>query len=258
MPQRKIVEIDQARCDGCGLCVPSCAEGAIQIINGKAKLVADVYCDGLGACLGECPQGAITVVEREAEAFNEEAARRHVSGLRSAHVRGPHTKRAAPPSGCPGTAMHDLTLNVLPQAPVGPPMPDEGATSAEPSALGHWPVQLHLVPPNAPFLKNADLLLVADCVPFALADFHRRFLRQRPVVIGCPKLDDTHAYVEKLSAMLRVSAIQSLTVVRMEVPCCLGLVRVAQAAMRAAGREVPLEEVTISIRGKVIQPRPNA
>lgn len=249
MAKRKIVEIDEAKCNGCGLCVPSCAEGAIQIVNGKAKLVSDVYCDGLGACLGECPEGAITVIEREAEAFDEGAARQHVSRLRSSH-----TRQAVPPSGCPGTAVRSLALNVLPQTPAEQAMPEEGLAGGEASALGHWPVQLHLVPPNAPFLKDADLLLVADCVPFALADFHRRFLRQRPVVIGCPKLDDTQSYVEKLSAMLRMSAIRSLTVVHMEVPCCLGLVRVAQSAMRAAGRDVPLEEVTISIRGKVVQP----
>lgn len=253
MAKRKIVEIDETKCNGCGLCVPSCAEGAIQIVHGKAKLVSDIYCDGLGACLGDCPQGAITVVEREAEAFDEDAARQHVSRLRSAP-----TKHGAPASGCPGTAIQNLTLTVLSPTPAGPAIADEGAASAEASALGHWPVQLHLVPPNAPFLKDADLLLVADCVPFALADFHRRFLRQRPVVIGCPKLDDTQSYVEKLSAMLRMSATRSLTVVRMEVPCCLGLVRVAQSAMRAAGREVPLEEVTISIRGKVVQPSPSA
>jgi len=208
MRKRRIVEIDETKCDGCGLCVPSCAEGAIQVIGGKARLVSDVYCDGLGACLGECPQGAIVIVEREAETFDQQAAHRHVAAMRN---------------------------------------PDE-----EPSALGNWPLQLHLVPPTAPYLQNADLLLVADCVPFALADFHRRLLRGRPVVIGCPKLDDGEAYVAKLVSILTLASIRSLTVVHMEVPCCQGLVRIAQAALQATGAQVPLEDVTISIRGKVL------
>ncbi len=212
MAKRKIVEIDESKCDGCGLCVPSCAEGAIQVIAGKARLVSDVYCDGLGACLGECPQGAITIVDREAEAFDEQAANRHVAAM-------------------------------------GKP------EAQEPSALGNWPLQLHLVPSTAPYLQNADLLLVADCVPFALADFHRRFLRGRPVVIGCPKLDDGEAYVAKLVSILTLASIRSLTVVHMEVPCCQGLVRIAQTALAATGAKVPLEDVTISIRGKVLNRR---
>ncbi len=254
MPQRNIVQIDETKCNGCGLCVPACAEGAIQIVGGKARLVSEVYCDGLGACLGECPQGAIRVIEREAQPFDEEAARQHVSNLK----RSPARRSAVSPSGCPGADVQSLVLSVLPQ-PSGGKTPGETQTAeGPPSALAYWPIQLHLVPPNAPFLDNADLLLVADCVPFAVADFHGRFLRRRPVVIGCPKLDDTHAYVEKLTAILRHSSIRSLTVVRMEVPCCLGLVRVARSAMQVAGRSVPLEEVTISIRGEVAGPGPNA
>jgi ferredoxin len=249
MPARKIVQIDEAKCNGCGLCVPSCAEGAIRIVGGKARLVADVYCDGLGACLGECPEGAITIAEREAEPFDEEGARRHVAELRAKAA----TQQPCAPAGCPGSAVRNLQLDLV--SP--PPAPDrpasqEGPADEEPSALGHWPIQLHLVPPNAPFLKEADLLLVADCVPFALADFHRRFLRGHPVVIGCPKLDDGQFYLNKLAAMLGMSSIRSLTIVHMEVPCCQGLVRIAQAAVRASDREVPLEEVTISIRGKVV------
>lgn len=251
MPQRKIVQIDEAKCDGCGLCVPSCAEGAIQIVGGKARLVSEVYCDGLGACLGECPQGAITVIEREAAPFDEAAAQRHVAEL---HARAASEPPRAP-AGCPGSAVSGFQLELAPtrQAP-GPAPPEQAQAGEEPSALAHWPIQLHLVPPNAPFLKDADLLLVADCVPFALADFHRRFLRGHPVVIGCPKLDDGQFYLNKLAAMIGMSAIRSLTIIHMEVPCCLGLVRIAQAAMRASGREVPLEEVTISIRGRVVRP----
>jgi Pyruvate/2-oxoacid:ferredoxin oxidoreductase delta subunit len=248
MPLRKIVRIDEAKCNGCGLCVPRCAEGAIQVAGGKARLVAEVYCDGLGACLGECPEGAITVVQREAEPFDEQAARRHV-----AQAAG------AAPLSCPGSAARSLDLPIV-SGPAGgsastaePVTAQTSGPPEEPSALSHWPVQLHLVPPHAQFLQGADLVLVADCVPFALADFHRRVLRGRPVVIGCPKLDDTQAYLAKLAAILSLARLKSLTVVHMEVPCCLGLVRVAQAAMRVAGVEVPLEEVTISIRGKVIK-----
>jgi Pyruvate/2-oxoacid:ferredoxin oxidoreductase delta subunit len=243
MAKRKIVEIDESKCNGCGLCVPSCAEGAIRIVEGKARLVAEVYCDGLGACLGEGPPGAITIAEREADPFDEEAARRHVAAIRS--VAPPAS--ADKPSGCPGSMVRDYRLHVVAPQAAEPLPPDE------PSALGHWPVQLHLVPPEAAFLRGADLLLVADCVPFALADFHRRFLGGRPVVIGCPKLDDTDAYLRKLVAILTLSSIRSLTVVHMEVPCCTGLVRIAQAALEATGAPVPLEEVTISIRGKVLQ-----
>ncbi len=261
MATRKIVQIDQSRCDGCGLCVPSCAEGAIQVIAGKARLLSDVYCDGLGACLGECPQGAIAIVEREAEAFDEQAVHRHVAATAKPPAQARERPAAIPvsaprPSGCPGSMARTLNVEVPPtgrSAPQGPG--GQGPPDEEPSALGNWPLQLHLVPPTAPYLQNADLLLAADCVPFALADFHRRFLRGRPVVIGCPKLDDGEAYVAKLVSILTLSSIRSLTVVHMEVPCCQGLVRIAQAALAATGAAVPLEDVTISIRGRVLNPR---
>jgi Pyruvate/2-oxoacid:ferredoxin oxidoreductase delta subunit len=264
MAKRKVVQIDEERCDGCGQCVPACAEGAIQIIEGKARLVSDVYCDGLGACLGECPQGAITIVEREAEAFDEQAVQQHVRRLRA------NAAPASPPSGCPGMAVRSF-----PEAPAptrrrsgdlagsGAGSGDAGTASAAapaahspesvPSALRNWPVQLQLVPPRAPFFKECDLLLVADCVPLAYADFHREFLRERPVVVGCPKLDDAQWYVEKLSAILAASSPKSLTVVHMEVPCCTGLVRIAEAAVKASGVNVPMEDVTISIRGEILE-----
>jgi NAD-dependent dihydropyrimidine dehydrogenase PreA subunit len=239
-----IVQIDEEKCDGCGLCVPSCQEGAIQVIDGKARLVSEVYCDGLGACLGHCPRGAITIIERDAEAFDEHAAMAHVRSLKQ-------TARSLPATGaCPGSAIRDLKLNVLPGEPF-PPSGEDGHGD-RPSGLANWPVQLHLVPPEAPFLNSADVLLVADCVPFAYADFHRRFLNGRPVVIGCPKLDDGQLYVEKLAHMLRVAGIKSLTVLHMEVPCCTGLERIAQAAMDSAKVQIPLESVVISIRGKLL------
>jgi len=264
MARRKVVEIDQEKCNGCGLCIPACAEGALEIVGGKARLVADLYCDGLGACLGECPQGAITVVEREADDFDEQAAR-PPRGYPAAAARG----QGAGPGGqgterrgeelpiraaCPGSTAVDLQFGRIEPPPVS------GAEEASPapvsSRLGNWPVQLHLVPPHAPFLKNADLLLVADCVPFALADFHGRFLGKRPVVIGCPKLDDADFYVEELAQILTVAEINSLTVIHMEVPCCTGLVRIAESALRSAGKELRLEDVTISIRGRIVSPGP--
>lgn len=257
---RKIVEIDEAKCDGCGLCVPSCAEGAIQIIDGKARLVSDVYCDGLGACLGHCPQDAIRIVERPAEAFDEEAARQHVAGAASHSTPAKAQPRPAH-GGCPGAAMHDLRLNVMPARrppalPVMPPTAAGRSAPDEPSAasgLANWPVQLHLAPPTAPYFQQADLLLVADCVPFACADFHARFLDGRPVVIGCPKLDDGSAYVDKLARILSESSVRSVTVVHMEVPCCTGLVRIARAAIALCGRPIPLHDATVSIRGQVLE-----
>jgi len=240
--KRKIVEIDEAKCNGCGLCVTACAEGAIQIVDGKARLVSEVYCDGLGACLGECPQGAITITERDASPFDETVAR----------LREPQPAAASCSGGCPGSRVQDLRLNVLPAASDEPKALPSLSESAR-SALRNWPVQLRLVPPHAPFLCDADLLLTADCVPFALADFHERYLQGRPVVIACPKLDNVQPYVEKLAAMFTLGSIRSLTVVHMEVPCCSGLMQIVQAARQASGVEIPLREVVISTRGVVLR-----
>lgn len=248
MALRKIVEIDETKCDGCGQCAPACAEGAIQVIHGKARLVADVYCDGLGACLGHCPRDAIRVIEREAPEFDEAAVHRRLAGQRSAHAAaGPRQ------GGCPGSALRQFSLPlVCPSVPGGTPSGRPSEPSSEASRLTHWPVQLHLVPPGAPFLRDADLLLTADCVPFAMPDFHARILRGRPVLIGCPKLDDGAYYVEKLAAMLRQSGPRGLTVVHMEVPCCTGLLRIAEAAKALAGVDVPLESLVVSIRGNLL------
>lgn len=253
--RRKIIEIDETKCDGCGLCVPSCAEGAIQIVDGKARLVTDVYCDGLGACLGECPKGAITIIERQAEPFDEQAARQRARHLRRTSSPAASEDQAASPA-CPGLITRNLQLDVRgPQpAPEAQEPSDALDASRTPSGLGNWPVQLHLVPPNAPFLKDAELLLVADCVPFALADFHARFLRRRPVVIGCPKLDDADLYVQKLAEIMTASNIKSVTVIHMEVPCCTGLVWIAEKALRMSGSDAPLEDVAVSIRGGIVPP----
>jgi len=235
---RRIVRIDEEKCDGCGLCVPACAEGAIQLIDGKARLVSDVYCDGLGACLGECPQGAITIEERDANPFDEAAAREHVAALEDSTPEVP--------CGCPGSMVMELE---------GEPAFGDADAGAEPSALRNWPVQLKLVPPNAPYFQGADLLLVADCVPFAVAGFHARFLRGRPVVVGCPKLDDAAFYSEKLAELLRQSEVNSITVVHMEVPCCSGLTRIAEGALAASGKSVEARDVTISIQGEILRER---
>ena len=234
---REIVKIDEEKCDGCGLCVPACAEGAIQIIDGKARLLADNLCDGLGACLGHCPKDAIIVEKRAADEFDEEAVEEH---LKSA---GRETAAHAEPAhggGCPSARL--MTFD-MPSAPAE-------ESSVRTSELRQWPVQMHLVPPSAPFLQNADLLLAADCVPFAYADFHRDFLQGRALLIGCPKLDDGQAYLQKLTAILSQNEIRSLTVLHMEVPCCSGLVMLARQAIAASGKDVPLETIRIGIQGE--------
>jgi len=244
MAKRQIIHIDEEKCDGCAQCVPSCEEGAIQIIDGKAKLVADVYCDGLGACLGHCPQGALTIVEREAVEFDEEAVAQHLAAMKP-------NLPTAPAGGCPGAAAMQLR-DASASQPRTVSSGNGTADAPAPSGLANWPVQLHLVPPHAPYLQQADVLLVADCVPFACADFHSRFLDGRPVVIGCPKLDDGQAYVQKLAQIILASGIRSITVLHMEVPCCTGLLRIAEAAVQMAGTETPVRDATISIRGKVL------
>lgn len=245
---RKIVNIDQEKCDGCGLCVPSCAEGAISIVDGKAQIAADNLCDGLGACLGDCPRDAITIIEREADEFDEAAVEVHLHQKGAAHQPKPAAAHSAPAAphhgGCPGSRVASFTP---------PPAQAAAAAGPQPSQLAQWPVQLHLVPVTAPYFQDADLLITADCVPFAYADYHRDFLAGKAVVIGCPKLDDNGAYKEKLTELFRVSSIKSITVLRMEVPCCGGIVMAARQALAASGKEIPFREVTISIRGEVVE-----
>jgi Pyruvate/2-oxoacid:ferredoxin oxidoreductase delta subunit len=235
MPTRKIISIDEEKCNGCGGCVLACAEGAIQIIDGKARLVSDVYCDGLGACLGECPQGALTIEEREAPEFDHAAAERHVG----------HAIPAAPvvvACGCPGSVARALA-----------PAASTDADTEVPSALANWPVQLHLVPAGAPYFAGADLLIAADCASYACGDFHRRFLRGKTLVIGCPKLDDAPAYREKLAEIFRSHAPRSVTVVHMEVPCCFGLVRLVAGALEDAGGSIPATAVKIGVAGEELE-----
>lgn len=232
MGQRQVIRIDQEKCDGCGLCVPSCAEGAIQIVDGKAQLLADKFCDGLGACLGECPQGALTIEEREAEEFVGPAP-----GV--AHTAA--TPASEPEAFvCPGSRMQQF------QRPAAAPAAGE-------SALGHWPVKLRLVAPKAPFLNDAHLLVAADCAPFAAGDFHARFLQGKALVCGCPKFEDTEASVAKLTAILKENDIQEITIVNMEVPCCFGLVQVVRQALEAAGKTPPVTICTLGTAGQVLQ-----
>ncbi len=257
---RKVVKIDEDKCNGCGLCVPSCAEGAIQIIDGKAKLVADNLCDGLGACLGDCPQDAITIEEREADEFDEAAVDVHLKELGRPPVAHDHAPAAPAHShggGCPSAQVRSFSppaggcpsarlMNIERPA-------QESAAPAGPSVsrLGQWPIQLHLVPPSAPFLQEADVLLAADCAPFAYANFHEELLKGKALLIACPKLDDTAPYLDKLTAMITHSRIRSLTVAHMEVPCCTGLIHLARQAIARSGREIPLETVCIGIRGEL-------
>lgn len=250
---RKIVRIDESKCDGCGACVPSCAEGAIAIVDGKARLVGDVLCDGLGACLGECPRGAISVIEREAEAFDEQAVKARLTSV----PKGGH----APPAPKPGARLSVLAGGGDAIASGGCPgsrpvvVPRSASTRAggagAVSRLGQWPVQLHLVSPHAPYFRGADLLVAADCVPFAYAAFHDDFLDGRAVVIGCPKLDDVTPYAEKLAAIIGLGEVKTVTVVRMEVPCCGGISRLAQAAIAATNRNVPFRDVVVAADGAI-------
>ncbi|MBN1917842.1 MAG: 4Fe-4S binding protein [Verrucomicrobia bacterium] len=244
---RKIVRIDRDKCDGCGLCVMACAEGALQIVDGKAQLVGEVYCDGLGACLGECPQGAITVEEREAEAFNEAAVQEHLEAHRPYPMPSPQPAPVPSFGGCPGA----MARTIKREAPAASSRSGVGAPSQ--SALANWPVQLHLVPVQAPYLRGARLLIAADCVPVALADFHRELLDGRTLVIGCPKLDDVEAYAGKLAELFRLNDVASIDVAYMEVPCCSGLVRLVRAALAGSGKETPLHLIKIGIGGDVLE-----
>ena len=234
MAVRNILKIDEDKCNGCGICAKACAEGAMEIINGKAKLVSEVYCDGLGACVGHCPQDAITIEKREAVAFDEAATKKHLAGLKKA--------TAQPAFVCPGMMAQDLRKERRADASDAP---------AAPSRLGQWPVQLKLVPVTAPYFAGAELLLVADCVPFAMGDFHERLLKDRSIAVGCPKLDDSELYVDKLAGILKANEIKSLTVIHMEVPCCSGLTRIAQQAIQRGGQKRSFEDVTIDLRGNV-------
>jgi ferredoxin len=248
--KRKIIKIDEEKCDGCGLCIPSCPEGALQIVNGKAKLVKENFCDGLGACLGECPQGALTIEEKEVEGYDEEGVIAHLKEkspeLLEKHLK--HLKEHA--HELPKHHSH-VKMTACPSAQMlhwEKKGKKTGKRTRIQSELSQWPIQLHLVPVNAPYFQNADLILVADCVPFAYANFHNDFLKGKAIAIGCPKLDDVDAYVNKITQILTRSDIKSLKVVHMEVPCCYGLVHIAKEALSKSGKDIPFEAVVIGIK----------
>ncbi len=237
---RKIIEIDEELCDGCGQCIPSCAEGALQIIDGKARVVADKFCDGLGACLGECPTGALNVVEREADEFDEEAVEKHLKETDK------NKQEPVVACGCPSSQIQSFGIPDLRQD-AGKP-----ASSGEMSALSHWPVKIRLVPADAPFLKGADILVLADCVPVAFPTLHKDFLKGKAVMIGCPKFDDIQEYINKFAEIFKKAEVKSITTVVMEVPCCSGLPAIVKKGMEAANKNIPVKQVVISARGEIM------
>lgn len=301
MAIRKIIEIDEDICNGCGSCIPNCPEGALQVIDEKARLISDLFCDGLGACIGECPAGAIRVVEREAEPYSEtkvmENIARQGKNVIAAHLK--HLKNHGEtglynealeylknnnieitedakmdnknsekeerlPCGCPGSAVMDLREEESGEAvkPGGSVLKDSSKTAkiaellgqltSKESKLRQWPIQIMLVPPTAPYFKGADLLIAADCVPFAYAGFHEDFLEDKTLLIGCPKLDDSEFYMEKFTEIFRLNDIKSVTVAHMEVPCCFGMLNIVKQAAKDSGKNIPVKDVNIGIRGNII------
>jgi len=282
MAKRKIIKIDEEKCNGCGLCIPNCPEGALQIIDGKARLISDLFCDGLGACIGHCPQGAITIEEREAEEYDERKVMenivrqgKNVIKAHLEHLKGHHEHKyleqavdylkekniEVPPeevashahahsmpgfSECPGSKVMDFRKKE--ETPT-----KKRIVSKQESQLKTWPIQIMLVPPFAPYLKDADLLIAADCVPFAYANFHQDLLKEKVLLVGCPKLDNTEIYQEKLTQILKNNHIKSITYAHMEVPCCFGLVGIIQQAISESAKNIPFKEVVISIKGEEIQ-----
>jgi len=269
MAVRTMVKIDEELCDGCGLCVPGCAEGALQIIDGKAKLVNDIYCDGLGACLGECPQDAITMIEREAEDFDEEAVNQHLKSLTGSaekadkhdhghhHGHGHGHDQDPEPSlcGCPGSLTQTFDKPEPSSTEPGPASGGSHDSAPVASRLANWPVQLMLAPVNAPYFDGARLVFAADCAPFAYGDFHRRFMEGKTLLIGCPKLDDTDVYVQKLTEIFKQNNIASVDIVYMEVPCCSGLTQIAQMALERSGKQIPTTLSRVGIKGDFVEER---
>jgi Fe-S-cluster-containing hydrogenase component 2 len=239
--KRKIIHIDEERCDGCAQCVPSCAEGAIEIIDGKARLVAEKYCDVLGACLGECPNDALRIVDHDVEEFDEKAVEEH---LKTKSKRAKSTVA----ENCPSVRIESFTSNSSSET-----QQETTSEKKATSALTHWPVQIRLVPPTAPFLQGANLLVAADCTPLAYPNFHQDFLEGKVVMVGCPKFDDRETYIQKFADIFKTAGIQSITVVVMEVPCCQGLPVIVKKGMEKAGKKIPTQIVVISARGEVLQ-----
>jgi NAD-dependent dihydropyrimidine dehydrogenase PreA subunit len=241
--KRKIVEIDEEKCDGCGQCVIGCAEGALTLIGGKVKVISDNLCDGLGACIGECPQGALRIIERQAEAFDETAVEAHLESSKAEEQPGPEKM----PCGCPSTQIQSFVP--------GPATAEPSSRESRPSTLSHWPVQIRLIPPNAPFLKGADLLILADCVPVAFPGLHQELLQGKVVMIGCPKFDDAQEYIDKFAAIFKTAGIKTITTAVMEVPCCSGLPAMVRKGLEASGAQIPMNRLVVSTRGQILSDR---
>jgi len=241
---RKIIQIDDELCNGCGQCVPDCAEGSLKIIDGKARLVADKLCDGLGACLGSCPTGALKIIEREADEFDEAAVEAFLESEKD------KTTTALPAMDCGCSSSHIQTLKPLSPCQSANMPTMHQATAGQGSALSHWPVQIRLVPAHAPFLQNAHLLVAADCTAIAARNFQERYLEGKAVTMGCPKFDDAEAYIKRFSEIISTCNLQSLTVLIMEVPCCSAMNVIVKKARDLSGIDLPIEQVTISIRGE--------
>ena len=249
--RRKIIEIDEKKCNGCGQCVSACAEGTLELVNGKAKLVKDIYCDGLGACIGECPEGALKIIEREAGSFDEKAVESRKEGKKPKSKGGKTPKTANPggtgetlPCGCPSNTVMDLktTKTSTPRT--------AGEIHSE---LSHWPIKLKLLPPEAPFLKGANLVLLADCSAAAYPNLHPHLLRGRAIVMACPKFDDLEGHINRLAAILEASRPKSLTVVIMEVSCCRGLLFAAEKAVELSGAKIPLNRIVVGRDGRILE-----
>jgi NAD-dependent dihydropyrimidine dehydrogenase PreA subunit len=282
--KRDIIKIDEGRCTGCGLCIPNCPEGALQIIDGKARLVSDLSCDGLGACIGHCPEDAITIEKREAVPYDEHKVmenivkagpnviRAHLDHLRGhgqddylaqalafLRTRGipvPAPTPAAPAHACPGSKIMDFrdadAVKDKGRSDSMAASATAGSNADLPSELRQWPVQLQLLSPNAPYFRDADLLVAADCVPFTYAGFHERFLKGKILIIFCPKLDGaTDLYIDKLTEIFKNNTIKSVTVLHMEVPCCFGTTQVVEEALKRSGKKIAMKDYTISIKGKI-------
>ncbi len=268
--KRKIIQIDEERCNGCGNCVVACAEGAIQIVDGKAKIVKDQYCDGLGACIGDCPEDALKIIEREADEFDEKAVEQYLKELEKQKKSSDSKAPATLGCGCPSTHLQVFEPSSCACSDANKPVnlqskgladgqknvvsEKSGTSNAASfkSTLGHWPVQIRLVPPTAPFLKGADILVTADCVPVAYPAFHQDFLKGKVVMLGCPKFDDVDLYIGKFADIFKTANIKSVTVLIMEVPCCSGLPMMVKKGMDIAGVNVPITKVVISAKGEIL------
>jgi ferredoxin len=280
--KRKIIHINEEKCNGCALCIPSCPEGAIQMIDGKARLVSDLFCDGLGACLGECPEGAITIEEREAEPYNEAKVMENIvkqgSNVIAAHLKhlqdhnekellkqavdflkkkgiplpqGMEDKHAAHAhafSGCPGARMMSFASDTKEEK-------EESSVGGKiASQLRQWPIQMHLISPRAPYFQGKDLLVAADCVAYALGDFHREYLKGKSLTIACPKLDEGQdIYVSKTTQLIEDAKVNTITVMIMEVPCCMGLLEIIRRGAAEAKRKVPVKCIVVSLRGEILR-----